>query len=134
MKNQRFDSKVFIIMLIIVFILVCLFGCSDDIPERRFFTQGIHLQVSDLENHTFDMYENEKFIDKWRFDGDYIYNSKGKVLYTIQSNIFIIGNNYLKNNYSYKASGKENLITSIEFTKILLPQDSVQHNFKIIKL
>lgn len=134
MENQRFDTRVFIVILIIVVVSMLLFGCSDNIAEKRYYTQGTNLQIKDFENHTFDVYEKEKFVDKWKFDGDWFYSKNTKSLYTIQENLFIIGNDYRKNNYTYKASNKEGITYSIEFTKLMLPMDSVEHSFKLIKL
>lgn len=120
-------------MLLIVAVVLFLFGCSD-VPEKIYYTQNTNLQISDIEGFSFDMYENEKFIDRWKFDGDYIYYKNTKSLYTIQGNLFIIGNDYRKNNYTYKAISKNYKISSIEFTKLLLPLDSMEHSFKLIKL
>jgi hypothetical protein len=55
-------------------------------------------------------------------------------LYTIQGNLFIIGNDYRKNTYNYKVSNREGITYSIEFTKLLFSMDSVEHSFKLIKL
>lgn len=132
MENQKFDVRIFIFFLL----LVCLFFllACDDIPEKRYYTQGTNLQTKDLEGYTFDMYENNTYKEKWKFTADFYTANNVKTLYTIQGNVFIIGNDYRKNNYSYKATNREGITTSIEFTKILLPKDSVQHSFKLIKL
>lgn len=133
MKNQKFNTKAFVVMLLIDAALL-LFRCSDNISDRGYYIQGTNLQIHDLESYTFDVYEKERFIDKWKFDGDYFYSKNTKSLYTIQGNLFIIGNDYRKNNYIYKTFKKEQITYSIEFTKLLFPMDSVVHSFKLIKL
>ena len=132
MENQKFDVRIFIFFLLLV-CLFFLFSCND-IPEKRYYTQGINLQIKDLEGFSFDMYENSTYKERWKFTGDYYTVGTAKTLYTIQGNVFIIGTDYRKNNYSYKATNREGFTTSIEFTKILLPKDSVEHSFKLIKL
>lgn len=120
-------------LFFIAFFLLFSLGCVQDELSLRYYTQGTNLQISDVENKTFSKYENNIFIEKWKFNGDAIATPTASILYTIQGNVFILGNSYLKNNYSYKATSSKGIVSSIEFTKILLPKDSVEHSFKLIK-
>lgn len=120
-------------LLFIAFFLLCLLGCEEKLDYYS-FTNSTGLEINDVENKTFSKYENNIFIEKWKFNSDAIATPTASILYTIQGNVFILGNSYLKNNYSYKATSSKGIVSSIEFTKIMLPKDSIQHSFKLIKL
>lgn len=87
--------KLLLKLILIAFFLLCLLGC-DDVIEQRYYTQGTHLQISDVENKTFSKYENNVFIEKWKFGSDVVITPTVSILYAIQGNVFILGNGYLK--------------------------------------
>ena len=120
-------------LLFVAFLLLCLLGCDKKLDYYS-FTNSTGLEINDVENKTFSKYENNVFIEKWKFGSDVVITPTVSILHTIQGSVFILGNSYLKNNYSYKATRTKGILTSIEFTKILLPKDSVEHIFKLIKL
>lgn len=125
--------KALLYILYIAFLLLCLLGCDKKLDYYS-FTNSTGLEINDVENKTFSKYENNVFIEKWKFGSDAIVTPTVSILHTIQGSVFILGNSYLKNNYSYKATGSKGIISSIEFTKILLPKDSVVHSFKLIRI
>ena len=104
--------KLLLKLLIIAFFLLCLLGCEQDELVLRYYTQGTHLQISDVENKAFAKYENGVFIENWKFGSDVIVTPTASILYTIQGNLFILGKSYLQNNYSYKATGSKGIISS----------------------
>ena len=83
-------------LFFIAFFLLCSLGCVQDELSLRYYTQGTNLQISDVENKTFSKYENNIFIEKWKFNSDAIATPTVSILYAIQGNVFILGNGYLK--------------------------------------
>jgi len=120
-------------LLFVAFLLLCLLGCDKKLDYYS-FTNSTGLEIKEIESYAFNKYENNVFIEKWKFGSDVVITSTASILYTIQGNVFILGKSYLQNNYSYKATGSKGIISSIEFTKLLLPKDSVEHRFKLIRI
>ena len=86
--------KALLYILYIAFLLLCLLGCENKLDYS--FTNSTGLEIDDVENKTFSKYEYNIFIEKWKFSGDAIVTPTVSILYTIQGNVFILGNGYLK--------------------------------------
>ena len=81
-------------LLFVAFLLLCLLGCDKKLDYS--FTNSTGLEIDDVENKTFSKYENNVFIEKWKFGSDVVITPTVSILYAIQGNVFILGNGYLK--------------------------------------
>lgn len=86
--------KALLYILYIAFLLLCLLGCENKLDYS--FTNSTGLEIDDVENKTFSKYENNVFIEKWKFGSDVVITPTVSILYAIQGNVFILGNGYLK--------------------------------------
>lgn len=86
--------KILFYIFFIAFFLLCLLGCENKLDYS--FTNSTGLEIDDVENKTFSKYENNVFIEKWKFGSDVVITPTVSILYAIQGNVFILGNGYLK--------------------------------------